>query len=175
MRDSGGHLKLIVWDVLQNGYLTRLGDSAQQGEAASLIALAGGGGYLITAIRDSNGKLKLISWKISPDGKTVTRISDSANQAGAVDGLSCVSLPHVGDIFEDDAPRIITAVRTEAGALKLIAWRIGLDGTIQRKDSLDVPGTISSVRSVQFGYDLGISAVRDGDGRLKLVTWRYEP
>jgi hypothetical protein len=55
--DGGGNLKIIVWEVASNGGIKRLGDSGQQGEGISLIDIAGGEGFLVTAIRDSSGNL----------------------------------------------------------------------------------------------------------------------
>ncbi len=69
--------------------VTRLGDSGTQAGATQIIAAASvGPDQVVTAVRTQEGNLKLIVWDISSDGKTVTRLGDSGNQAGVSDQYS---------------------------------------------------------------------------------------
>ena len=174
VRDSGGNLKLVVWEVLSSGGIKRLGDSGQQGEPASLLDVGGGEGYLVTAIRDGGGNLKLISWKISPDGTVITRVADSGHVAGGIDRLSCVSLPKAGLLFGSDPSRIVTAVRTKGGGLKLIVWQIAPNGAVTRMEDFDETSAISFVRMYPTTTDVYLTAVRDSAGNLKLMAWRFD-
>ena len=61
---------------------TRISDSGSAAGAATLITLQGLGFFSLTAVRTDAGSLKLINWKTG--GPTVSRVSDSGGQAGAV-------------------------------------------------------------------------------------------
>ena len=88
-RTGKGILRLISWNLDSgDGTLTRLGDSGNQADEVSLIALTTRDDICITAVRTAGGTLKLISWRISQDGKKIDRVSDSGNQAGAVSEIS---------------------------------------------------------------------------------------
>lgn len=98
--DGSGDLKVIVWDVTNNGEVVRRGDGSAG--AVSRIALS----LNVTAVRDGNGDLKVIDWDISSSGN-VTRDESSAGVVSliAIDGT-------------------MTAVRDVNGNLKLIDWNI---------------------------------------------------
>ena len=119
---------------------------------------------MITPVRDGAGNLKLINWQISADGATVKRLGDSGSQAGKSGLVSVVSLGN---------GQIVTPVRDAAGNLKLIAWQLSADGaTIQRLgDSGAQAGKISLLSTTTLANGKIVTAVRDGAGNLKLITW----
>ncbi|WP_427017123.1 hypothetical protein ACQCSX_00135 [Pseudarthrobacter sp. P1] len=164
VRAGNGNLKLISWGVSEDGHsISRLGDSGDQAGAVSEIALAG----VVTAVRAGNGSLKLISWRISSDGTQIQRLHDSGSQAGEA---TCICISRFGDA------RFVTAVRAGNGSLKLISWDIDpTSGTIHRTgDSDDKAGAVSEVALAVPGGNNITTAVRAGNGTLKLITWRME-
>jgi hypothetical protein len=65
------------------------------------------------------------------------RMHDSADLAGGVSEIAATAGPD---------SMVVTAVRTEAGRLRLIAWRINTAGPVTRLgDSGDAAGTASSI------------------------------
>ncbi|MDQ4025154.1 MAG: hypothetical protein M3217_06660 [Actinomycetota bacterium] len=164
VRAGDGTLKLIHWEIHPDGSVARLGDSGSQAGAASHLALARSGRY-VAACRTGAGNLKLINWDVSASGP-ITRAGDSGSQAGAATLIEIVGL--AGGLF-------VVACRTGAGDLKLISWRLNADGTLTRlADSGTAAGTVSEIALIDVsagGATSLLTAVRDGDGDLKLITW----
>jgi len=164
VRTGSGNLKLISWGVAEDGKsITRLGDSGSQAGAVSEIAMAG----MVTAVRAGNGKLKLISWSLSPDGTQIHRLNDSDDQAGAA---TCICLSRFS------ATRYVAAVRAGNGSLKLIAFDIDpVSGAVSRTgDSDDLAGAVSEVSLATPESNNMTTAVRAGNGSLKLISWRMK-
>ncbi len=92
----------------------------------------------------------------------VVRRSDSGVEAaGAVGGIAVTS------IFPS---RLITAVRTGAGNLKLILWSVDSNGGITRNsNSADQAGEASNI-AIAAGQRV-VTAVRTGSDDLKLISW----
>ena len=188
VRASGDQLKLILWEGLAEGGLKRVGDSGTQGGDAKLVdtvsmgTIDGAGPYVVTPVV-SGAHLKLISWKISPDGKSISRVSDSGQAAGSTDLLSCTgSVVASGSRFDPnfvpEHGRIVTAIRTRAGNLKLIVWHIASDGKITRVEDFDDPAeAIDQVSLVPLAHaaNVYVAAIRDRSGHLKLHTWAVKP
>ena len=67
MRDGGGNLKLITWDIGTDGSISRRGTAAAG--AISKISIARvDSSRVVTAMRDGGGNLRLITWDIGIDG-----------------------------------------------------------------------------------------------------------
>jgi astacin (peptidase family M12A) len=92
----------------------------------------------------------------------VVRRSDSGvDDAGAVGGIAVASM------FPN---RLITAVQTGGGKLKLIMWTVSSVGGITRvSDSGDQAGEASHI-AIAAGQR-AVTAVRTGAGKLKLISW----
>ena len=174
VRDSGGNLKIIVWDVLASGALHRLGDSGGHAGAIDLVDAVSLKDLIITAVRDSGHNLRLISWQVSSDGMTVTRRADSGDSAGGIDRVACGRLLEEL-VFDGTVGRVFTAVRTKTQTLKIIAWLIGSNGAITRVEEFaDRPGTVDLVGFEGVG-GVYVSTVRDlSDHRLRLDAWRLD-
>ena len=145
--------------------VTRLGDSGTQAGATRIITAASvGPDQVVTAVRPQNGNLKLIVWDTSSDGKTITRLGDSGNQAGAPDIIAVASL---------NLGRVITAVRTDAGNLKLICWGIFDGGKIVTRlgDSGNQAGITDLISLTSVGSSQVVTAVRTNEKNLKLIVW----
>jgi hypothetical protein len=90
------------------------------------------------------------------------RRNDSADLAGAVSEIASVSGAQSG--------RVITAVRTGQGTLRLISWQVSGSGPISRlADSGDQAGTASNI-DIARGNRV-VTALRNGSGSLMLISW----
>jgi astacin len=164
VRTQENTLKLISWQVSNDGSVSRLGDSGDQAGAASDIDIAHGSRYVV-ACRTAAGKLKLISWNVS-DAGAITRAGDSDDQAGEASLISVVAM----------ADRLfITACRTAEGTLKLISWRLNDNGSLTRlADSGIAAGAVSEISVVGIPSGGGgrlVTSVRTSAGKLKLIVW----
>jgi hypothetical protein len=92
------------------------------------------------------------------------RRGDSANQAGFVAEIAAV---------RHRQHQLITAVRTQAGTLKLIAWNVAAGGAIARTgDSENQAGAATSIAIARNATGSRyVSACRNGSGRLVLISW----
>jgi hypothetical protein len=164
VRDGGGNLKLISWT--DKGI--RLNAQGVSAGAVSLISSVrlGPSEQMVTAVRDGNGNLKLIAWKVPSNGQIERRQS---GQAGAVTRIAACSNP-AGD-------RVITAVRDGGGNLKVIAWAVTPDGVISRLPGEGTAGAVDTISATFVGSSgtLLTTAVRDGRGNLKIISWRLAP
>src|SRR5262245_47697368 len=95
-----------------------------------------------TAVQDRDGDLKLVTWRVSQNGKVITRLGDSGQQAGAV-GLVAMA--------GASGNRVITAVRSASGSLLLIAWQVDPNtGAVSRLGHADdEAGAISRVAAIE--------------------------
>jgi hypothetical protein len=131
VRQGNGTLKLISWELGDTSRIKRLKDSEQSGHHAgpvSLIAMttvrpltSSGNPIVVTAVRNLDGILELIAWDVLNDG-TIVHLGDSGTLAGKVSEIALVR-SNARDEFDTDH-RVVTAVRTAAGTLKVIAWKV---------------------------------------------------
>jgi hypothetical protein len=161
VRDGGGNLKLISWN--DNGI--RLNGEGATAGAVSLISAArlGSSERMVTAVSDGAGNLKVIVWRVPSNGQIQRRQS---GQAGAVSRISAASNP-AGD-------RLVTAVRDGGGNLKVIVWAVTPQGAISRLPGDGAAGAVDNISATFVGSSgtLLATAVRDGAGNLKIITWR---
>ena len=165
VRTQDANLKLIAWNVESTGTVTRTGDSGEQACHATYIDIAGhiSGTRLVTSCRDGGGSLKLISWDVNDDGSVITRLGDSGSQAGTATGTSMIA------VSQD---RLVTAVRTEEGNLKLIGWRLNADGSLTRlADSGNQAGSAGDIALSLMTDGTVVTSVRADGGSLKLISW----
>jgi peptidoglycan hydrolase-like protein with peptidoglycan-binding domain len=94
----------------------------------------------------------------------VCRRGDSGSSAGFVAEIAAV---------RHGQRQVVTAVRTQAGTLKLIAWSVGVDGSISRTgDSGSQAGAATSIAIARNGGDQRfVTACRASSGDLKLIAW----
>jgi hypothetical protein len=163
VRSGAGRMKLIHWEIHPSGSVSRLGDSGDQAGEATNLAMAVFGKHVV-ACRAGNGKLKLISWDVSTGGP-ITRSGDSGDQAGEASVIRIVALRD---------GRFVVACRAGNGNLKLISWRLNANGSLTRLgDSGSAAGAVSEIAllDVSTTADRLLTAVRAGNGKLKLITW----
>jgi len=90
------------------------------------------------------------------------RRNDSADLAGVVSEIAAVSGAQSG--------RVITAVRTGQGTLRLISWQVSGSGPISRlSDSGNQAGAASNI-DIARGNRV-VTALRNGSGNLMLISW----
>ncbi len=165
-RTASSNLRLISWSINTAGTVSRRGDSGNQAGQASLNRiLALSSTIMLTASRISSGRLRLISWRLNSNG-SLTRLSDSGNTAGNVSEISMVALP--GSFPR----RVVTAVRTSGGNLRLIVWRVASNGMITRRgDSGNAAGAATFIRSAVDGFGQALTSCRTGSGNLRVISW----
>jgi hypothetical protein len=171
LRNGSTNLMLISWDVTANGTITRRGDSGNQaGTATNIKIVAISNTLFVVACRTGDGNLRLISWQLNANG-SLTRLADSANAAGGIGEVSLIKLPLAGN-----SERVLTAVRTTGGDLKLIVWRVSAAGVFTRLgDSGSQAGDATMIRSVVAATGHVVTAVRTAGGDLKLIVWGISP
>lgn len=113
IKDDGGRLKLITWQVSASGAIRRLADSDQQaGHTGGHDLTAMPAGRLATPVITEAGTLKVLIWETGADG-TVTRYGDDGGRAGRATAPT---------VLAPSPDRLVTAVVSADSDLKLIGW-----------------------------------------------------
>lgn len=159
-RTPNGEMRAFLWELGYFGDLTIL--DADLGGAVQDLSLAVPRNTFDAALAviTGGGNLKIIAYDLS--SHTLTRTAEhNSNLAQAV-----VASPAP---FSDG---IMTAVRTQSGNFKLIAWRVDPQaGTILRLADAD-GGAVQALSLVAAsGFEGVIAAVVTGSGKLKLLTF----
>lgn len=171
VRTGEGRVKVIVWNVADDGSISRLGDSRENIGAGRLIesAIHPASGMLVVSCKTSGGKLKVIALSVSDSGKDIQRRGDSGDQAGGIRSNSLMARP----------TGVLSAVRAENGNLKLIGWGIDADGQVTRlgDSAPDQAGEIGLVRGNNTRQPDApvLTCVQTEEGDLKLITWDDQP
>lgn len=164
VRTPSSTLKLIAWDA---DSLTRIGDSGTQAGEATLIQIARNrnSDRYVTACSTSISTLKLISWDVSIAGDVVRRGDSGLVQP---DVVSIVRLAAVANDF------FVTAVRVGT-LLLLTGWRLNVDGSLTRLASSGLSDVASEIAIVRISDSRVATAIRDGNGALKVILWQVSP
>lgn len=161
---SDNTLKLIAWgfDPASKTF-TRRGDAsagAIQGELRIVRAPLGGRDLVVTGMRSNDGNLRLIAWDVSAGGQIVRKGTASAGAVSLV------------DLAVGRGGHVIATVRT-GGNLRMIAFKVHANGEIERVGT-DGAGAISRITSSYInrsGRDFLLTAVRDGENKLRVISW----
>ena len=130
---------------------------------------------VVTALRTGEGNLKLIAWDVSNpvisrrQGDDDEPLTD--NTAGPIREVSITAWEPDAFTVGDD---VAVAVRTNAGDLKIISWAVLPSGDFTRSgDSGDLAGAadLVNISWSRISKRL-VTAIRDGDNNLRLITWR---
>lgn len=170
VRSGSANLEVIPWKISTDGLtLTRgnEGSAGQIGYDISAAALAQG---VAVAVADSEGKLRVKTWEASAAGN-ITAIRETLVE-GAVTEIDLLSTPLSGS-------NLTAAVRDSAGALRLIGLLSNGNGTNLRRAGSSKAGNATNIAAagVYRSYvgldprDMILTAIRDGGGNLKLITW----
>jgi hypothetical protein len=121
MRDGGGNLRLIVWELSSDGNtITRRGTATAGAiSEVALCRVAQATSTVVTAVRDSDGDLKLIAWEISDGGNSIARTSGI--QAGNANRIAVEST-----FANSSRDFVISGMRDSDGNLRLINWEANL-------------------------------------------------
>jgi hypothetical protein len=162
IRSKERRLKLISWQVQNDGSISRLSDSGEDGQEVTNLDLAKGQ-KIITAYCNASNNLQLASWTIDKKGE-IKRIADSDPQPEVVNEIKIAMISNT--IF-------VTVCRTKEDYLKLISWRLKKDGTFQRLDEASISSQKISEISVQViaGRKHLVSSVGTDMNLLKLYVW----
>jgi hypothetical protein len=144
--------------------IVRLGSFLDE-KALSVESTSIGRNRLVTATRTPEKNLRVMVWEIDDDGE-LKRLSSI--DAGYV---SEIALCRLGN------DRVVTAVRTKTGTMKLISWYISGDGSIERGGSAEA-GMARCISIAAMGGVTNhrvVTALRQSDNTLKLITWYVIP
>ncbi|MDR4504893.1 MAG: hypothetical protein MRK01_08920 [Candidatus Scalindua sp.] len=84
-------------------------------------------------------------------------------EAGSIDDVHLVRIGH----------RRLVTVSVANNQMKLIPWSVSTDGnTVQRLQGSAQAGPVSQIAALHTGLGNIVTAVRDGSGNLKLITWK---
>lgn len=172
---ANGRLKLLTYQasaVDPAAAISRLTDSGVDGDRMSqspAIAPVCANGY-VTAIGDSDGNLKLTTWAIPANGQTITRMSDSGNQA--------LAIKHTPTIARVDANEVVTATVGHDERIQLIRWGVASDLRFtERGGDSGNAGPLSSTPAFVVGLHTGLAAVAYAteEERLRIQLYRLTP
>ena len=166
VRAGDGTMVLITWLISDEGQTIRRisFNHEQAGQAKMIRAVMSPSGRLVTSMQSDAGDLVLITWDIGSDG-SLTRLVDSHGQAGAIQDNSLMAR----------STRVLSAVKTADGQLKLIAWLVSPQGALEKV--ADSEGQAGDASLINFcpepltGNSPIVTAVRAGNGNLKLISW----
>jgi hypothetical protein len=158
-------LKLIGWDLVGVSAINRKGD-VEAGEVMDVEIVEPLSNFILAAVRTQGGELKMIAYQVNAVGG-LKRVADAS--AGKVSALAMAATGGVN-------PRAVTAVREESGNLKLISWDIqlssaGVASVVRLGDAS--AGAVSALAISRARNFNGVyTAVRDGEGSLKVIPWK---
>jgi len=170
VRDGENNLKVIPWRLSANGKTITRGNAGGGGEIKQNLSVAALAAGVAAAVRDSDGNLRVITWASSSSGDIDAR--RDVLVAGKVSEIDLVATPHAGS-------NLTAVVRDSQGDLRLISLLMDGDGTRLRRAGSSRAGTASRIAAagVSRSYppndprDMILTALRDSDGNLKLITW----
>lgn len=165
-KDDENRVRLLSWQVGRE-HVRVIADSRNQtGEVGEVAAPAQITGELLTtAVRTADDRLDLLSWRIGQS--QIERVGDADKGAGEADRIAMTAL-------EDEPEVLVTAVRNAGGSLTLIAWRLGGDGRIERGGENNMRELAVEELAIQSTGRSVVVAVRAGDNRLRVLTFRIE-
>ena len=119
-------------------------------------------GHVMIAVTDGAGKLVLKHWEVDQFGE-LHRRGDTGMQGNGTGEASLITLRW-------GAGRLISAVRTKSGNLKVIVWMLQEDGSLKRLGSGEA-GAVSaiSLAGCRTGESLLRSAIASN---LELIAWK---
>ncbi len=161
---SNNHLKLISWDLVGINSIARNGE-IEAGAIKDVKIVEPAGNYVLAATRLMDDRLKMIAFRVLGNG-TFVRVADYT--AGKISAFEMA-------VTGGSNKKAVTAIRTQSGKLKLIAWDISVaaNGTasITRLGQASA-GNISSLSISRAKNFNGVfTAVRDDDNKLKVIPW----
>ncbi|HEX6747255.1 MAG TPA: hypothetical protein VF092_08130 [Longimicrobium sp.] len=177
VRKAGGDLGVISWSVSSDGWQVERRDDASAGAVSEVVGayftslvdpgLVNERAVIATAVRDDSGGLKVIDWSVGMDTTmTIHRLSSAPGGAS----VSKVAIGRVGTAFETD--RLVTGVRDGGGNLELRTWTTDSSQQLALEDTAPA-GPADEVALAEVYQTHLVSAIRGGQGKLKLIGWKH--
>jgi hypothetical protein len=166
LREGNGNLKLIVWDVANDGAFTRRGDATAGTVDRIAVTDWPGGPGVVTAVRTASGTLKIIAWKLDANG-ALQRVGDHEGEA-----IKDVSISSPAGFAG-----VVTAVVNSSGNLEVIAWKLSASGQFTKTDSLTAGAAAKldiKALSTAGGAARVAVAMRNGAGNLEIINWSIQ-
>lgn len=178
LRNPANDLKVLVftWDAPDWGDLRWAGNNVQSGypagEVGDVEMLNHPGDDIVTAVQDAQGRLKLIRWTEhcpytgpADDECEIIRLEDGS--AGAADDIQIAEAPNIKG-------RYLTSHTRNNGTLRVIAWhktngelqQVGNNAASNEPLGVAVKSALGFARSGR-----AVTALRDGQDRLRLILW----
>ncbi len=114
LKDGGGDLRLIGWEIDSNGQIARKG-SATAGPVSLVDLTAGRDGQVFTSVKDGDGNLRMIAYKVQDNGQ-IERIGTGV--AGEIRRIASSYIRRNGREF------LLTAVQDSEKKLRVISWEL---------------------------------------------------
>lgn len=174
VRASDDNLKLIVFEVAEDGSLTRRGD-VSAGAIKSVSLTSPVDGFVLAAVRQADDRLKMIAFRVLGNG-TISRHHDAlAGEISWLDTAMVVDPSPPANGFPL-RPVTVTAVRDGGGNLKIIGWFLNVtsngQATIERGPDASA-GAVTVVSAARAKHFYGLyTAVRDSENNLKVIPWQ---
>jgi hypothetical protein len=170
VRNSAANLEVIPWKISSDGWTLTKGNEGSSGQIGNDISAAALAQGVAVAVADSEGKLRVKTWEASAAGN-ITAIRDTLVE-GAVTEIDLLSTPLSGS-------NLTAAVRDSEGSLRLIGLLSNGNGSNLRRAGSSKAGDATNIAAagVYRSYvgldprDMILTAIRDGGGNLKLITW----
>lgn len=166
IKNKDSNLQLLAWQIDVRGGILRRRATASAGKCSD-ISLLEMSSYLITCLRNGSGRLVAISWRLDDINDPIVRVADSGTLAGSATLIRSVRL---GNRF------FVTACRAANADLKLILWRIRVDGSFERlADSGTQAGDVTEISLTRISGSgnqfILATPVLAANGKVKVITW----
>ena len=165
-RDGDGNLKLIAWAIVSNGRVTRKGEATAGPVKDVAVTRFPDNKGVITLAKGNQGEFKLIAWELTSSLGIVRR---GDIDAGAVKETAVTTTIA-------DFPGVISATTGSDNKLKLIAWQFdsATKQFARRGDAgaEEIRGQLNIVRAPIPDKNIVVTAFRNGNGNLMLITWQ---
>jgi hypothetical protein len=122
----------------------------------------------VTAVSDSDRNQRVIVWDVEPETGRIHRRGHAVG--GRVDELSVVLLED--NVVDLNAPTLVATVVSDGNnQLWTRVWKIDRAGNVSAGGGVG-GGTAWQVGAIRVSSSLLLAPVREGDGRLKLITYK---
>lgn len=169
VHDGAGNMKVIVWDIENDGTkIIRRGSASAKAVVAKVSLCNLGLNMLATAVRDVANHLIIIVWRVEENGE-VTYLDSTVRT----------------EQIKDVAIEFVAMYNTMAtlcwhtdGTTSVDIWRVAADGKISHKEhghnqylTLGTAKAIGPICALAEGSF--VTYQRDGEDMLRSVLWRY--
>ena len=170
VRDGNDELKLIPWQLSDDGLTLTRKEGATAGLVDADLDVAPLPHGVAAAVRDSQGNLRIITWSVDNAGDIGSRMDTAV--AGVATEINLLPSPS-----HDSS--LTTVVCGEDQRMYIIGWSANADGGNLRRLGSSRTGKASQISADITALSAPggnpeerlITTVRDGGGDLKLISW----